>query len=145
MALFDVMFEFSDAQILTDSSAAATNVLDMQAADREMGAGTPIWLNVRVEQVFAGGTSVVTALVNESDATIDGSSIVIWQTPAVVTADLVAGHWIMRMPLPVNFDELRYLGIYYTLVGTFTTGTINAWLDHGPQSSYDTQVTTSNI
>jgi len=151
MALFDALFEFSDAQDISQAagSVAATNVLDMQAADLEMGAGTPMYLNVRIGTIFdstGGAATLVVALVNEVDATIDGSSVVIYQTRALVESELTAGAWVLRMPLPVNFDEQRYLGLYYTIGGeTSTTGTINAWLDHGPQSSYDTQVAASNI
>jgi hypothetical protein len=144
MALLDALFEFSDNQTVT-STAAATNVLDMQAADLEMGAGNPVYLNIRVGTAYSGGTSVTFALVNEVDATIDGSSVVVWQSPAIVVANLTAGAWVKRMALPVDFDSDRYIGLYYTVVGSPSAGTINAWLDHGPQSSYDTQVSASNI
>jgi hypothetical protein len=143
MAIFDAMFELSDAQVLTDSSAASTNILDWTQADLEMGAGEPVWLNVRCETAFAGGTSVTVALVQDSTAPVDGSSIVIYQTPALTA--IAAGQWILRMPLPYNVDEQQIMGLYYTVAGTWTAGTLNAWLDHGPQSSYDVQVTTSNI
>ena len=143
MAIFDAMLEFSDAQVLTNASAASTNILDWTLSDLEMGAGEPVWLNVRVETAFAGGTSVVVALVQDSTAPVDGSSIVIYQTPALTT--LAAGQWVIRMPLPYYVDEQQFMGLYYTVTGTYTAGTLNAWLDHGPQSSYDVQVTTSNI
>jgi hypothetical protein len=148
MALLDALFEFSDNQTITNADVAATNVLDMQAANLEMGAGTPIYLNVRVGTAFAGGTNITVNLVSETDATIDGSSIITLTSQAFTTAttpSLAAGQWLLRVPLPVNFDENRYVGVYYTRTGTFTAGTVNAWLDNGPQSSYDTQVTTSNI
>ena len=145
MALFDAMFEFSDAQAIV-ADAASENILDWTQADLEMGAGEPLWLNVRVgPDDFAGGTSLVVKLCHDSVAPIDGSSTVIYQTPAIVQASLTAGAWILRMPLPYNVDEGRILGLYYDDTGTFTAGALNAWLDHGPQSSYDTQVTTSNI
>ncbi len=144
MALFDAMFEFSDDQAITGDTAS-TNILDWTLSNLEMGAGEPLWLNVRVGTVFSGGTSLVVSLRHDTVAPIDASSIVIWQTPAIVQADLTAGAWIMRMPLPYNVDEDRILGLFYDDTGAFSGGTINAWLDHGPQSSYDTQVSTSNI
>lgn len=145
MALFDAMFELSDDQVITDSDAASTNIIDLTLSDLEMGAGQPYWLNIRVGTAFAGGTSIVFSLRHDSVAPIDGSSIVIWQSAAIVTATLVAGHWVMRMPLPYNVDEGRIIGLFYDVTGTMSAGTINAWLDNGPQSSHDTQVTTSNI
>ena len=142
MAIFDGMYELSDAQLITDSQAS-DNIVDWTLSDLEMGAGEPVWLNVRAEAAFAGGTSVVVALVQDSAAPVDGSSIVIYQTPAITA--VAAGQWIIRMPLPYNVDEQRIMGLYYTVTGTYTLGSLNAWLDHGAQSSYDTQVTTSNI
>lgn len=150
MAIFDAMFQLSGGittsaagQALTDSSAASENILDWTLSDLEMGAGEPVWLNVKVSETFVGGTSVVVALVQDSTAPVDGSSIVIYQTPAITS--LTVGQWVMRMPLPYNVDEQQIMGLYYTLTGTYSAGTLSAWLDHGPQSSYDTQVTTSNI
>lgn len=145
MAIFDAMFEFSDNQAIT-GDAASTNILDWTQADLEMGTGEPVYLNVRVGDTdFAGGTSLVVSLRHDSVAPIDASSIVIYQTPAIVQASLTAGEWIMRMALPANVDEGRILGMFYDDTGTFTAGTIDAWLDHGPQSSYDVQVAESNI
>ena len=145
MAIFDAMLEFSDAQVLTDSDAASTNILDWVNSDLEMGAGEPLWLNVQVGDAFTSGTNIVFSLRQDSVAPIDSSSIVIYQTPAILEASLTAGAWIIRMPLPYNVDEGRILGLFYDSTGTHATGTINAWLDHGPQSSFDTQVSTSNI
>jgi hypothetical protein len=145
MALFDAMFEFSDDQVITDTSAASTNVLDLVTENLEMGAGNPYWLNIRIGTAFAGGTSITFELSYDTTLPIDASSTVIWQTPAIATASLTAGAWIMRMPLPYNIDEEQYVGLFYTVAGTMTAGTINAWLDNGPQSSYDVQVSTSNI
>ncbi len=144
MAIFDAMFEFSDNQSIT-GDAASDNILDWTLSDLEMGSGEPLWLNVRVGTVFSGGTSLVVSLRYDTVAPIDASSTVIYQTPAIVQADLTAGAWIIRMPLPANVDEERILGLFYDDTGAFSGGTINAWIDHGSQSSYDTQVTTSNI
>jgi len=144
MALIDAMFEFSDAQEIT-SSAAGTNIIDMVTENLEMGAGQPFWLNCRVHTTFAGGTSLSLELAYDTVAPIDSSSTVVYQTPAIVTASLTAGTWIMRMPLPYNFDEESIVGVYYTVVGTHTAGNLDCWLDNGPQSSHDTQVSQSNI
>lgn len=148
MAILDAMFEFSDGQALT-ATAAATNILDWTQADLEMGAGEPLWLNIRVGTALDSAGEAATLTVSlryDTVAPIDGSSTVIYQTAALTEASLTAGRWILRMPLPYNVDEERILGLYYT-VGTenFTSGTIDAWLDSGPQSSYDTQVASSNI
>jgi hypothetical protein len=151
MALFDAMFDFSDAQDISQAAGtvASTNILDWVNDDLEMGAGEPVWLNVRIEEVVASATTNATlavALCYDSVAPVDSSSTVIYTTPAIAEASLTAGAWVLRMPLPVNVDEDNIMGLLYTIgTATTTTGTVNAWLDHGPQSSYDTQVSTSNI
>lgn len=155
MALFDAMLEFSDDQdigaLTASETAASTNVLDFVNSDLEMGAGNPIWLNVKVGTEAIVNTdsdaTLVMALVRETDTTLDSSSTVIYQTPAIAQTSLTAGKWIMRMPLPYNVDEDRYVGLLYTAGGSsaFTAGKVDAWLDHGPQSSFDTQVSESNI
>jgi hypothetical protein len=153
MAIFDAMFDLSatsGGQNLAQSAGtyASTNVINFTQADLEMGAGEPIWLNIKVRTAFAstGSATVTTALCRDTDGTIDSSSTVIYQTPATGVANLTTGAWIMRMPLPYNVDEDAYVGLLYTIgTATTSTGTVDAWLDHGPQSSFDTQVSASNI
>ena len=146
MAIYDAMFEFSDAQVITDASAVSSKVIDFTQADLEMGSGEPVWLNIRVGDSFVsgGGTSIAFELYYHTSAAV-GSGTSLWTSGALAVANLGSGTWIVRQPLPVNVDEEQYVGCYYTTVGTHTVGTINAWLDHGPQSSYNTQVSTSNI
>ena len=153
MAIFDAMFELSDEQDIGANSAssteASTNVINFTQADLEMGAGEPLWLNVKMgtEALLSSAACTLTvALCRDTDATIDSTSSVIYQTGAIGKATLVAGAWILRMPLPYNVDEDAYVGLLYTIGTTASTaGTVDAWIDHGPQSSFDTQVSDSNI
>lgn len=153
MAIFDAMLEFSDNQDMSQSATtyASTDVLDWGASDLEMGAGEPLYLNIRVGDAIvstAGSATFVVSLVRETDTDIDSSSTVIWtsRTFEESDSDLTAGTWIKRMALPVNVDDDRYMGLLYTIGNQTTTlGTVDAWIDHGPQSSFDTQVSESNI
>jgi len=160
MAIFDAMFAFSteaDGQDIgantTGSTEASTNVINFTQADLEMGAGEPLWLNVKMGTEPLANTdsdaTLVVALCRDTgtDGTIDSSSTVIYQTAAIAQANLTAGDWILRMPLPYNVDEDAYVGLLYTIGGSSstTTGTVHAWIDHGPQSGFDTQVSASNI
>ena len=154
MAIFDAMFELSDEQDIGANSAssteASTNIIDWTQADLELGAGEPLWLNIKMGtealDSTAGAATLTVALCHDTVAPIDSSSTVIYQTGAIPEASLTAGAWILRMPLPYNVDDGRINGLLYT-IGTdaSTAGTVNAWIDHGPQSSYDTQVSASNI
>ena len=154
MAIFDAMFEFADNQDMFDSAATyyvtTGKTLDWNNTDLEMGAGEPVWLNVRVGTVgFAGGTSVQAILVGDTAAGgHDGSSTTLLSGPVVAvgaTTTTAPGAWLLRCPLPYNIDDLQYTGVAIVNDGANTAGKVDAWLDHGPQSSFDTQVTTSNI
>ena len=149
MAIFDALFEFSDAQPVA-ATTQSTNLIDFEQSDLEMGAGEPIFLNVRVEGAASAGTSLTVALRNDSTTDIDAgsegtTSNTLWSSGAIPIAQLTAGAWITRISLPNNVDSNRYCALQYTASGTLTGCTVNAWLDHGPQSGYTTQVATSNI
>jgi hypothetical protein len=153
MALFDVLFEFSDADVQTiiatgTGTLSTTNVIDMQATDLEMGAGEPVWLNIRTATQFAGAGNITFALVNDTNATIDSGSVKVLttETMAIATdARLAPGGWILRTPLPNDFDSDQYVGVVCVSSGASSAGAVDAWLDHGSISTYKTQVSTSNI
>ena len=149
MALFDVLFEFCDAQTVWGDEAS-DNTLDMQASDLEMGAGTPIYLNIKCGTTFDSGTDAATlviSLVNDADNTIDVSSIKILSTRALAVGDpeLTAGGSI-SFSLPVDFDFDRYIGLWFENANeAFNAGTLDAWLGNESIGSHDTQVSDSNI
>ena len=161
MAIFDAKLEFSDEQDVgqVTGTYAATNTLcfsdtTLESSGLELGAGQPVYFNARVgteaiAQVTgatSGACTLTLAVVNEADTTIDSSSEVMVQTRAFTEDELTAGAWLVRVALPVDIDKQPYMGVLYSIGGaTSAAGTVNAWLDHGPQSSYDTQVASSNI
>ncbi len=153
MAIFDAMFELSDDQdigaLTATEVAASSNVINWSGSDLEMGAGEPLWLNIRMgtEAFLSTAAATLTvALKRETDGTIDTDSTTVWTTPAIAKGSLTAGAWIMRMPLPYNIDEDAFMGLLYTVsTHPASAGKVDAWIDHGPQSSYDTQVSESNI
>jgi len=154
MALFDAMFEFVDNQAgyaaSTTAFFTAAKTIDWQSTGLEMGSGTPLWINARVgTAAFKGGTSIQLVVLGDTAAGgHDASSTEICRGPVVAigsTTTTAPGAWICRMPLPSNCDSYRYMGVAIVNDGANTAGTVDCWLDHGPQSSFDTQVTTSNI
>lgn len=152
MAIFDAAFElFDDATLVanatTDYVGTTAKTIDFTQAGLEMGTGEPVWLNIRVgTTAYAGGTSADFKLFSDTAAAgHDSNSLIVLATGARLTAALTAGAWVFRGTIPADVDARRYLSLGVTCAGNMTAGTIDAWLDHGPQSSYDTQVTTSNI
>ena len=160
MALFDAKLEFSDDQDLSQTTGtyAATNTFNFSDTTQEltgleMGAGQPMWFNVRVGTAIAatngstaGAVTLVVSLVNESDTTIDSGSETMYTSRAFTEDELTAGAWLVRIPLPYDIDKQAYIGALYTIGGdTSAVGTLDAWIDNGSQSSHDTQVSASNI
>ncbi len=157
MALFDVSLEFSDDQDLAGGTAthASTNNFNWADDDLEMGAGEPVWFNAKVgtEAIAAtsGSTAGACTLIVDlvADDTVNGqdsSSEVMYRSRTFTEDELTKGAWLVRIPLPVDIDTEQFLAVLYTIGGdTAADGTVDSWLDHGPQSSYDTQVADSNI
>ena len=147
MAIFDVMFEFCDAEPMfaDDTTFAADKAIDMQDTDLEMGVGEPIYLNIKFTTIFDGGTHIQFHLVSDTDTGFDSNSTYHMSTPIFAVADTTAGEWAYRGPIPYDIDSEQYIGLLATNTGTNTQGAVDAWLDHGSQSSYDTQVSPSNV
>lgn len=152
MAIFDAGFElFDDATLIgsttTDYVGTTAKTIDFTQAGLEMGAGEPVWLNIRVGTTsYVGGTNVDFKLFSDTAAAgHDSSSLVVMASGPRAIGTLAAGEWVLRTQIPYNVDARRYLSLGATFDGATTAGTIDAWFDHGPQSSYDTQVSTSNI
>ncbi|KKN70130.1 hypothetical protein LCGC14_0434550 [marine sediment metagenome] len=156
MALFDALLEFSDNQEMAQSAAtyAATNTFNWKDEDLEMGQGEPIWFNVRIgteaiaatDGSTAGACTLVVDLVSEANTTIDSGSEIMYRSRTFTEDEMTEKAWLVRIPLPVDIDNQQYLGVLYTIAGdTSAVGKIDTWLDHGPQSSHDTQVADSNI
>lgn len=150
--IYDAKFElFDDATLVaatgTDYVGGTCKTIDWGASDLELGAGSPVWLNVRVgTTAYAGGTNATFTLYADTAAAgHDANSAAVLSSGTRAISTLTAGAWIFRCPLPVNVDDKRYLSLAITTDGATTAGTIDAWLDFGPQSSYDTQVAESNI
>lgn len=120
--LLDKKSMFSDAQVVT-ITAAATNVIDLGSA-RNIGQGEPLNVHVQVTAAMtAGGTSLDVRLVGDTALPIDGSSVVLASTGAILAATLVAGYeFALRFwPTPAS-PAYRYVSIYYVAVGTFSGG-----------------------
>ncbi len=155
MAIFDAMFQFmDDAQLIgtstTDYVPTTCKQLNFVTEDLEMGAGEPVWLNVRVgttaySPTTSGDTVDFQLFADDASVSHNSDSNVVLASGPRETDTLTAGAWILRVPLPVDVDAEQYLVIGATFNEATTAGTIDAWLDHGPQSSYDTQVSASNI
>lgn len=165
MAIYDAMFEFSDAQTVAFAAGTAlsTNVLDLQKNDMAIFGGNPVWLNVQVETACAevagattGDRTLKVEVLSDEVAALNSALKVVLSSGVLTETNLTAGAFVLRVPLPVETDkdlvrdggnDGRYIGLRYTTTGTHATatGTVNAWLDDGSQSDFANQVAVSNI
>lgn len=136
MAIMDLKLELSDAQTIcftdTQTGTASTNLLDLGAAKLAIGAGTPLYLNIRVCQAdFAndGTTASITFNLHASTGAAFGITSYV-MSRKVIQADLTAGSWIMRVPIPSELER-RYLRLRYVnsnVTTGFTAGQVDSWI-----------------
>ena len=127
----DKQLLLSEDQAIT-TTARSTNVINLGAAG--VGRGEPIEVLCQVTTTFAGGTSIIAALMTDSDATIATGGVVLVQTAAIAAASLVAGYQFRLSTLGVG--ALQYIDINYTVSGTFTSGKLTAGLIIDRQASF---------
>jgi len=112
-------------------SSYAVNV----GASVDIGAGNPLHMVFVIDAALdssGGAATCVFAVIDEADATLDGSSVVIAQTKAMTETELYAGK-TFSIPLPAGIITQAFIGAKYTIAGeTSTAGTVTAFLSNQP-------------
>ena len=122
---------------------SATSVYSAQQInlgnERDIGKGETASLVINVTVAYASGTStgtVVFALVDEEDATLAGTSVVIVQTAPLIVTRLPAGK-IIVIPIPAGLITQQYLGLKVTLATEeVTAGSIDAFIAVDAQTNF---------
>ena len=147
MAIMDAKHEFSDNQALKMASTASTqtvgtNTLDLGAKNLDIGAGTPLYLNIRIisapldaAMATTGVTSCFFRLDGCDTLSVPNTGPVYMKTPATLyPKDLTAGKWIMRQALPAGIRS-KHLRLVFaddrstaTTYGATTLGYFDAWM-----------------
>lgn len=131
--IIDTQNLFSDDQAITttadsddyvDFGAPGTPFGQSNALSIDQGKGSPIPILIQVTETFVSGTSLTIALEFDDDSAF-GSTTVVWESEAIVTASLVAGYQFLIYVLPPGTTE-RYAQLRYTVSGTYTAGKITA-------------------
>jgi len=117
------------------TSQASTNAIDLGVA-KNIAAGRPLYLVVVVDEAFVGGTSVKFTVISDDAAALSSPTHHV-ETIAILTADLTLGREPIVLPIgEIDSDRERYLGVYYTISGTFSAGKVTTFVSLDPQSNW---------
>lgn len=134
--IIDALLEFSDAQAVT-ATAISTNVADRGAQaildnpTQDLGTGEDVYFVVNVGTAFAGLTSLQADFVSDTAVGLATAPVVHLSTGAVPLATLTGGI-VFAAKLPAGSYK-RYLGVKYTVAGTGTGGTVDAFITKDAQ------------
>jgi hypothetical protein len=112
----------SSAQSVT-ADAASTNLIDLGAADNDLGAGEPMALVVNFDVAMGGTTPSVIVKLQQDTASAFSSPTDVVSAKSVASAAL--GDKII-LPIPPGAVTEQYLRAYYDVSGTNPTMTLTA-------------------
>lgn len=142
--LFSKQHMFSEAQALTTTGAASTNIIDLGATGTVLGApaalirdiakGKPIPFVVKLD-VASGGTNPTIQVTVETDDNEGFASATIRGTSDVVSDGAAGDEIWLDVYLPEGTNE-QYLRLDYILTGTTPTYTVTAGIPAARTSNY---------
>lgn len=137
--ILDSLLRLSDSEDISQAAGDkySTSVLNTSTVLGDLGAGETIYaifcIDAAVTSAGSAGT-VVFAIIDEADTTLDGSSVVICQTAPLVVTRLTLGK-IIVLPIPTGLITQQYIGAKYTIATeTTTAGTVSTFIGVGPQT-----------
>jgi hypothetical protein len=119
--LLDSLLAFSTDQLLTETANSENFPLDLEVVNPNLGAGAEVGVMFVVKVTLASGTSVRVDVMHGASS----ANAVLVSSVAIAAATLVKGYSLF-IPLPKNVS--RYLGVTYTIVGTFDAGAVDCYL-----------------
>ena len=137
--ILDKRTEFADAVALNTGAAGTYligNQIDLDAAQRDVGNGEPLYLVITVDTLPTSGGAATAqfTLASDDSASIatNGTASVHFVTKAFAISEMAAGTVLAAVALPIQGVAYeRYLGILQTTgTAAFTGGKVNAFLTH---------------
>lgn len=128
MAITDRNLRVDTGRALTTAGTfQSTDSIDLTATARDVSAGGPLVFEANITTAHAGGTSIEFQIVQSANANLSSGTVVGSSGP-IPLADLTLGRTIVVLanPRPTGKTGLRYIGMQYVVVGTFTGGAFTA-------------------
>lgn len=125
-------------QSITSGTIYSTNCVDLNsgtnvsggtttAQNRDIGEGQDLYVVCTVGTAFSGGTNVQVDVIVADDTALTTNTKVIGTFGTILTAALVNGaEFVARINPQIGTVGQRYLGVRYTVSGTYSAGTIFA-------------------
>lgn len=125
----------SDSQDLSQTAGSyySTYAYNLGSTD-DPGSGKPIGVMICVDEAFtsSGSATVQFCVIDESDTTLDSSSVIIVQTDDIAYTTLTEGKTIF-LPFPSGLITQQYVGMRYDIgTATTTAGTVSAYIAFDP-------------
>jgi len=97
------------------------NVIDLGAASLDIGAGTPIYLNVIITTLSTSESNTLTVELRDGATDAAADALLLFAAFIPHTTGL-------KIKCPLPNDVARYVSMYMTASATLTAGTISAFL-----------------
>ena len=136
MAIMDYRLEFCDATAVSGAVATTVrgNVLDLGVNAKNYGAGTPVYLHVRMNTIAAGKVTATMAMYLQDARTNIAASfaniLTLKSACTPVATEYALGKVIYNGILPAGITLKQYIRLVTTIAGSpVTAGRVDAWLD----------------
>jgi len=131
MAILDEKLELCDGTQInctTTETSILGDIINLGAADLNIGAGTPLELNILVSTRPTTAAALTLALYTYSTSVItSGSAIMTFHS---LNSTMSAGTFLFRGRLPDSIDRSKYIGLVGTQsVDVDPTGVLDAWIN----------------
>lgn len=141
MAILDEKLELCDSTQInctTDETSILGDIINLGAADLNIGAGTPLELNILVNTTpTAAATTTLALYTHATSAVASGSAIMTFQS---INSSHTAGTYIFRGRLPTSIDRSKYIGLVATGSTTVdAVGCLDAWINLASDTDFGLQ------